>query len=59
LHAIGFIPSVARDPSDFRIVQSPRLVPFGLKLPIQLALITALPLLPFRNLILQATKIVL
>jgi hypothetical protein len=52
--------------TSYEIVQETRMVPFGMKLPIQLAIITALPLLPlafaiisFRSLIMQAIKIVL
>jgi hypothetical protein len=58
--------SLADLATGYEIVQETRLVPFGLKLVTQLALITALPLLPlaftilsFRNMIMQAIKIVI
>jgi len=58
--------SLADLAASYEIVQGTRLVPFGLKLPIELAIITALPLLPlaftvvsFRSMIMQGIKIVL
>ncbi|TAJ91047.1 hypothetical protein [Reyranella sp.] len=62
----GDMQSLADLATGYEIVQETRLVPFGLKLPIQLAIITALPLLPltftivsFRSLIMQAVEIIL
>jgi hypothetical protein len=62
----GDMQSLADLATGYEIVQETRLVPFGLKLPVQLAIITALPLLPlaftivsFRDLIAQVVKIVL
>lgn len=58
--------SLADLSASYEIVQETRLVPFGLKLPVELAIITALPLLPlaftivsFRSMVMQGIKIVL
>lgn len=62
----GDMQSLADFATDYKIVQDARLVPFGLKLPNPLAIITGLPLLSLaftilacRSLIIQAIKIVL
>lgn len=62
----GDMQSLADLSTCYEIVQDTRLVPFGLKLLTQLALITAVPLLPLaftilplRSMIMQAIKIVL
>lgn len=62
----GDMQSLADLATGYEIVQETRLVPVNIKLVIQLALITAAPLLPlgftilpFRSLIMQAIKIVL
>lgn len=62
----GDMQSLADLSTCYEIVQDTRLVPFGLKLPTQLALITAVPLLPLaftilplHSMIMQVIKIVL